>query len=115
MSGATTNSANIDNDLEFYENDQVILVAYVHNMDEPKTNGQTEQSSDKSTMSNFNESNKKKFVTCDLQCQTSWYFAKIFGTHRDIVNQFVYIKLKEAQKEKKAIKLIARKSKDLSK
>lgn len=111
MSGITTNSMNDTGDLEYYQDDQVILVAYVHNIHEPKGQVKTDQSSENSNIGT--EKGKKKYANCHLQCKNNWYFARIYGTMNDILNQPMFVKMQEAEKNKKAIKLIARKGKDL--
>lgn len=112
MAGITTNSMNDTSDLDHYEDDQVILVAYVHHIHEPKGQAKTNESSD----NNKNlEKAKKKYANCQLQCKNNWYYARIYGTMNDIAHQPTFLKMQEAERNKKAVKLIARKGQDFGK
>lgn len=110
MADVTTESKISEDDFEYYVNDQVIVVGYVHNIHEPKSQTVSEESSEKNTIKS---NGKKKFANFYLQCSNNYHFARIFGTLNDITNQPLFRKVQEAEKSKKAIKLIARKGKDL--
>ena len=87
-----------------------MVIASVHNLHEPEH--QLNQNLSIENQSCQNEQVKTNMPTVIYNVNQVGTLPRIYGTYNDIRTQPVFMKIKEAQETKKAIKLIARKRVD---
>ena len=94
-------------------NNQVSIVAFVHDLYVAEATDEKPSEKQDDQQKTYNA--KKKYANCYLQSESGWHFARIWGNEKNVHLQHVFLRMKEAAEQKKAIKLIAKKGFDLSK
>lgn len=114
---ASSSSSNVNDgerDLIPYDgSNQVCIIAFVHDLCVPETID--EMKNDKDVDNQGSTTGKKKYANCQLQSELGWHFARVWGNEKSIIQQPVFMKMKEAEEKKKAVKLVAKKGFGLSK
>lgn len=108
----TTTSTGRQDLVPFDDNNQYSIVAFVHDLYEPETFKEKDASKDDERRSSG--TGKKKYANCYLQAESSWHFARIWGNDKNVNQQLTFMKMKEAEEKKKAIKLVVKKDVGLS-
>ena len=114
MASSSSNVNDGDRDLVAYDgSNQVSIIAFVHDLCVPETIDGMNNEKDADNRRSI--TGKKKYANCHLQGDTGWHFARVWGNEKSIVQQPVFMKMKEAEENKRAVKLVAKKGFGLSK
>ena len=114
MASSSSNVNDGERDLIPYDGtNQVSIIAFVHDLCVPDTIDGLRN--EKDADSRGTSTGKKKYANCHLQSESGWHFARVWGNEKSIVQQPVFMKMKEAEEKKRAVKLVAKKGFGVSK